>query len=86
MARKSNNSAEFPIGELLGEQYRVLSALGKGNMGAVYVAQDERLKRRVAVKVLESAGLSDEHRKAGFLPRFEQEAVLAASLSHPASR
>src|SRR6266581_3142503 len=58
---------------------RVLAAIGSGGSGRVYVADDVRLRRRVAVKVLHGA-LADD---AGFLRRFRAEAQLAASLHHP---
>ena len=54
-------------------------AIGSGASGRVYVADDVRLRRRVAVKVLHAA-LADD---AGFLRRFRSEAQLAASLHHP---
>jgi serine/threonine-protein kinase len=54
------------------------NAIGSGASGRVYVADDQRLRRRVAVKVLHSA-LADD---AAFLRRFRAEAQLAASLRH----
>jgi predicted ATPase/serine/threonine protein kinase len=59
--------------------YEVLSLIGRGGMGEVYLAQDTRLARRVAVKLLRS-GLTS-HPDAG--RRFEQEARAASSLNHP---
>ena len=53
--------------------------IGTGASGRVYVADDQRLRRRVAVKVLHAA-LADD---AAFLRRFRAEAQLAASLHHP---
>ena len=59
--------------------YRVLGVLGRGGMGTVYLAEDQRLKRRVAVKILpQSATLS-----ARTLRRFEREAQILANLNHP---
>jgi serine/threonine-protein kinase len=57
----------------------LLGSIGAGAGGRVYAADDVRLRRRVAVKVLH-AGLSDD---MGFLRRFRTEAQLAASLHHP---
>ena len=66
-------------GRVLADRYRLLGTIGSGASGRVYVADDTRLKRRVAVKVLHAA-LADD---AGFLRRFRKEAQLAASLHHP---
>src|SRR6185503_18872445 len=55
------------------------SPIGTGASGRVYAAEDTRLKRRVAVKVLHAA-LADD---AAFLRRFRAEAQVAASLHHP---
>jgi serine/threonine-protein kinase len=67
------------VGRVLAGRYRLLGSIGAGAGGRVYAADDVRLRRRVAVKVLH-AGLSDD---MGFLRRFRTEAQLAASLHHP---
>ena len=59
--------------------YRVVSRLGEGGMGAVYLAEDTRLARRVALKILPANLASDPER----MQRFIQEARLASALSHP---
>ena len=59
--------------------YEVVASLGKGGMGEVYVAEDTRLQRRVALKVLPAEMASDPERRA----RFEREARAVAALSHP---
>ncbi|MFO0809842.1 MAG: protein kinase [Gemmataceae bacterium] len=64
----------FTIGK-----YRVLERIGIGGMGQVYLCEHERMRRRVAVKVLPSAALNEP----GTLERFEREARLAAALDHP---
>ena len=66
-------------GRVLAGRYRLLTPIGAGASGRVYVADDVRLRRRVAVKVLHAA-LADD---AGFLRRFRAEAQVAASLHHP---
>ncbi|MDZ4803844.1 MAG: protein kinase [Candidatus Eisenbacteria bacterium] len=59
--------------------YEVLSPLGAGGMGEVFRARDSRLGRDVAIKVLPAAFAEEPER----LARFEREARLLASLSHP---
>src|SRR5579863_2827611 len=59
--------------------YRVVSRLGEGGMGAVYLADDTRLGRRVALKVLPASVAADPDR----MHRFVQEAKLASALTHP---
>lgn len=59
--------------------YRILGPLGRGGNGRVYLAVDERLGRRVALKVI----LDDRRRDARDLARFEREACLLAQLNHP---
>src|SRR6476646_2582017 len=65
-------------GRVLAGRYLLHGAIGTGASGRVYVADDQRLRRRVAVKVLHSA-LADD---TAFLRRFRAEAQLAASLRH----
>src|SRR5215475_5762784 len=59
--------------------YEVVSLLGAGGMGEVYLAEDPRLGRRVAIKVLPAEFARDSDR----LRRFEQEARATSSLNHP---
>lgn len=66
------------VGKQLG-QYRILELLGSGGMGEVFLAQDTRLGRQVAVKVLHSHLAADEKLQQ----RFYREARAAATLSHP---
>lgn len=60
------------------DRYRVISMLGAGGMGQVYLAEDTRLKRKVALKMLRSEHMIDER---GF-ERFEREAQAASALNH----
>ena len=67
------------IGELFDGRYRLERRIGAGGMADVYLAQDESLHRRVAIKIL-----ADRYtRDPGFVERFRREATAAAGLSHP---
>src|ERR1700730_16871164 len=59
--------------------YEILSAIGAGGMGEVYLATDTTLGRQVAIKVLPDPFAQDAER----LARFEREAKTLASLNHP---
>jgi serine/threonine-protein kinase len=66
------------IGSQIG-WYDITSLLGKGGMGVVYRADDMKLQREVALKMLPEHFADD----AGRLARFRREAQLLASLNHP---
>ena len=68
----------FPPGSRLAS-FEVLSLLGSGGMGEVYLARDERLGREVALKVLPASLSRDRVRRL----RLESEARILASLNHP---
>jgi eukaryotic-like serine/threonine-protein kinase len=70
--------AELKPGQVLGS-YEIISFTGRGGMGEVYLAQDKRLRRKVALKLLPSSVKKDVTR----LQRFEQEARAASALNHP---
>jgi membrane-associated phospholipid phosphatase len=69
---------EIGAGATVGH-YAIMSTLGKGGMGEVFLAHDTKLDRRVALKVLPAKFASDTSR----LKRFEVEAKALAGLSHP---
>lgn len=64
---------------LLGERYEIIEEIGRGGMAEVVKAQDLRLSRRVAIKLLRP----DLARDPAFITRFRREAQAAAALNHP---
>jgi eukaryotic-like serine/threonine-protein kinase len=60
-------------------QYKIIAKIGAGGMGEVYLAQDSKLARKVALKLLPDFFVNDRER----LTRFHQEARAASSLNHP---
>ena len=67
------------IGTLFDGRYQVVRKLGAGGMANVYLAEDQELGRRVAIKILNERHANDEQ----FVERFRREAKNAAALSHP---
>src|SRR5262249_13307695 len=74
----AGDQASSMIGKRIGH-YTVLGHIGRGGMGDVFLAQDTRLGRKVALKLLRSEFTRDEDR----LHRFQQEAQAASALNHP---
>src|SRR5436189_3791085 len=68
----------IPSGTKLG-RYEIRSKLGEGGMGEVYLAQDIKLDRKVALKILPSELAANRDR----MRRFVQEAKAASALNHP---
>src|ERR1700736_3213833 len=66
-------------GTLIDGRYRIVSRLGSGGMADVYLAEDQLLGRRVALKLLHHRFAEDQE----FVERFRREASSAAGLSHP---
>lgn len=67
---------------MIGKQlahYRIVDSLGRGGMGELFVAEDTRLNRKVALKLLPADMAADPDRRA----RFEREAKAIAALNHP---
>src|SRR5262245_44166105 len=59
--------------------YKIISLLGRGGMGEVYLAEDKRLHRKVALKLLPAQFMNDAER----VRRFEREAAAASAINHP---
>lgn len=77
-AEMLEDDSELKPGETLG-RYQICSPLGQGGMGKVYLAEDTKLNRKIALKVLPAASRSDEDA----LKRLLREAQAAAALDHP---
>src|SRR5256886_6373117 len=67
------------INTLFDGRYRIVRKLGAGGMANVYLAEDQELGRRVAIKILNERHAADD----SFIERFRREAKNAAGLSHP---
>jgi len=79
---ESEEPSQIALQLLAGQRigaYKILALLGRGGMGVVYRARDERLRRDVAIKVLPASFAHDADR----LRRFEQEAQATSALNHP---
>src|SRR4051812_49894226 len=72
-------TADTLIDTLFDSRYRILRKLGAGGMANVYLAEDQELGRRVAIKILNDRHAHDDQ----FVERFRREAKNAAGLSHP---
>lgn len=75
-AERLRDWPELP--NLSGTRYRLLGQIGRGGVGVVYAAEDEQLRRRVALKVLEVLGSDGE-----LASRLMHEARVLAMLEHP---
>ena len=74
----ADDRTELAAGQIFGH-YQIVSRLGMGGMGEVYLAEDTRLDRKVALKILPATVVSDKQR----MSRFTQEAKAASALNHP---
>jgi serine/threonine protein kinase len=76
--QRDNLSKSISPDTIIGH-YRIVSKIGAGGMGEVYLAEDSRLHRKVALKILPSEMAANQDR----MRRFKQEATAAAALNHP---
>ena len=74
----ADDNGESLVGQQI-NHYKILAELGAGGMGEVYLAQDTKLGRKVALKLLPASFTNDADR----LHRFQQEARTASALNHP---
>src|SRR5688572_28334450 len=78
MLARADDRADLIAGKQIG-RYQVLTLIGRGGMGEVFLAQDTTLGRKVALKLLRTDFTRNEER----LRRFRQEAQAASALNHP---
>lgn len=64
-------------------RYQVLRLLGSGAMGSVVLAEDPRIKRKVAIKLMKLDGVKTEADQHEYLARFQREAEVSGLLNHP---
>ena len=74
----ADDETEFSAGQKIGT-YTILCPLGAGGMGQIYLAEDAKLRRKIALKFISQQFASDPAR----VNRFEQEALAASALNHP---
>jgi serine/threonine protein kinase len=74
----ADEPSEFLPGQKIG-RFEILCSLGAGGMGQIYLANDENLGRKIALKLISREFATDPHR----VHRFEQEARAASALNHP---
>jgi serine/threonine protein kinase len=68
---------------VLTQNYEIIREIGRGGMGAVYLANDKRLDRQVAIKVLQLDPSLDNAASTEIIQRFQKEARAIAKLNHP---
>jgi len=74
----ADEPSEFVAGQKIG-RFEILCSIGAGGMGQIYLAHDENLDRKIALKLISRDFAADPHR----VNRFEQEARAASALNHP---
>jgi len=74
----ANEQPQLTAGQLF-SHYKIINLIGKGGMGEVYLVLDQKLDRRIALKLLPGDYTGNQDR----LRRFEQEAQAASTLNHP---
>ena len=78
-ASPTEENQTLPPGTLVAERYRIMSQLGEGGMGVVYLVEHVHMRKQFALKVLQaSMGATEE-----IATRFEREAIAAGRIDHP---
>jgi serine/threonine protein kinase len=70
---------ELELGQIVAGKYRLLDVLGEGGMGVVYLAENELIEKKIALKILRK----EYSGKAELVQRFKQEAISASRIKHP---
>jgi len=78
-ALRASEPSDDLVGQVIAERYHIMSKLGEGGMGRVYLAEHVRMGRRCAIKVMHSMLLYDPDS----VSRFNREAANASGISHP---
>ncbi len=73
-----NDDFSSLVGKTFHSRYKLLELIGRGGMGAVFLAEDSQLKRRLALKIIDSSVFGQKEN----IRRFEREAVAASKISH----
>src|ERR1043165_5913956 len=76
---QSTESGDPLVGQVIADRYRIISALGEGGMGRVYLAEHVRMGRQCAVKMISPALARTE----AAIARFNREAANASQINHP---
>ena len=74
--------AVIQVGQIIHERYRVMRSLGVGGMAEVFLAEDQRLNRKVALKVIRMDDIPPSM-KLEVHKRFEREPIALAQMQHP---
>ena len=75
-------TSQEPQGRMIEGRYRVIRKIAEGGMATVYEAEDTRLERRVAIKIMHMQLAQGAHREQ-FVERFHREAKSAAAIANP---
>jgi len=69
----------FSIGTIIDNRYKIIKTIGKGGMGIVYIGEDTKLKKKVAIKALPESSIKNK----SFKKRLKREAITLSQIDHP---